>query len=286
MTRKTNTKRPIRFGKSHKHLSLLDLLKEHSGERASKLEAYLELVDLASVQYIPKDMDKANFHLQSNQFVTTITELADCWHWHRATVRSFIEQLEATGQISVTRLSHCQIVTIPMVHDECAIVKNGSSSSSFIQKIDEGLTEWTNGEMSAANCGSLCEQLYADATSKTATKEFIGMGDDVSGTDRVNVELCRAALRRICMASYKRMLRDNADDSKLMDFFNIDLGGDWQSFIEATKVLTELIVDGESPSLQKDNAAVRSQFRSLCKPFLAVITGFAAQSTDSGADCT
>ena len=37
-------------------MSLLEFLKERSGIRLSKLEAYLDLVDKASVQYIPKDL--------------------------------------------------------------------------------------------------------------------------------------------------------------------------------------------------------------------------------------
>lgn len=39
-------------------MSLLEFLKERSGIRLSKLEAYLDLVDKASVQYIPKDLCK------------------------------------------------------------------------------------------------------------------------------------------------------------------------------------------------------------------------------------
>lgn len=58
-------------------MSLLEFLKERSGIRLSKLEAYLDLVDKASVQYIPKDLCKQEFSLSNGQFVITITELAD-----------------------------------------------------------------------------------------------------------------------------------------------------------------------------------------------------------------
>ena len=77
-------------GKMSERMSLLEFLKERSGIRLSKLEAYLDLVDKASVQYIPKDLCKQEFSLSNGQFVITITELAGCWHWHRATVRTFI----------------------------------------------------------------------------------------------------------------------------------------------------------------------------------------------------
>ena len=105
-------------------MSLLEFLKERSGIRLSKLEAYLDLVDKASVQYIPKDLCKQEFSLSNGQFVITITELAGCWHWHRATVRTFIEQLEKMNQISVTRLTKALDGSSPALHQESAAIKS------------------------------------------------------------------------------------------------------------------------------------------------------------------
>ena len=59
-------------GKMSERMSLLEFLKERSGIRLSKLEAYLDLVDKASVQYIPKDLCKQEFSLSNGQFVITI----------------------------------------------------------------------------------------------------------------------------------------------------------------------------------------------------------------------
>ena len=278
MTKKTNTKRIVRIGKSHEHLPLLDLLKEHSGERTSKLEAYLNLVDLASIQYVPKELHKEDYDLQPNQFVTTITELADCWHWHRATVRAFIEQLEASGQISVTRLTRSQLITVNASCGECATISNGEDKSAFIQKLNDVLSDWVNGGMTAKHCSTLCEQLYADAVSETATKEFIGSNGNVSDTEKMNAELCNAALRSICIATFKKIISGTTtdkhffNDKLLFDFFYNDLGSDWELFIKAAKVLSELVIDGDSSLLDQENAAVKSQFRSLCRPFLTVLT--------------
>ena len=61
-------------------MSLLEFLKERSGIRLSKLEAYLDLVDKASVQYIPKDLCKQEFSLSNGQFVITITEPVSYTH--------------------------------------------------------------------------------------------------------------------------------------------------------------------------------------------------------------
>lgn len=73
-------------------MSLLEFLKERSGIRLSKLEAYLDLVDKASVQYIPKDLCKQEFSLSNgavcNHHYRTGRMLAlaprHCPHLHRA----------------------------------------------------------------------------------------------------------------------------------------------------------------------------------------------------------
>lgn len=49
-------------------MSLLEFLKERSGIRLSKLEAYLDLVDKASVQYIPKDLCKQSLKISNFSF--------------------------------------------------------------------------------------------------------------------------------------------------------------------------------------------------------------------------
>ena len=223
-------------------MSLLEFLKERSGIRLSKLEAYLDLVDKASVQYIPKDLCKQEFSLSNGQFVITITELAGCWHWHRATVRTFIEQLEKMNQISVTRLTKSQIITIPMLAETPAVSPIDAALDVFRQKMCTALDEWRSGKMSASACASECEQLYEDATEEVAIFHQV-----------VSQET------------------DNALVTSLLPFFYKDLGGDWLSFIEAAKAISELALDGSSPALHQESAAIKSQFQSLCRPFLAIV---------------
>ena len=64
---------------------------------------------------------------------------------------------------------------------------------------------------------------------------------------------------------------DNALVTSLLPFFYKDLGGDWLSFIEAAKAISELALDGSSPALHQESAAIKSQFQSLCRPFLAIV---------------
>ncbi len=263
-------------------MALLEFLKERSGVRQSKLEAYLDLVDKASVQYIPKDLCRQEFTLSDGQFVITITELAECWHWHRATVRTFIEQLEKMGQIAVTRLTKSQIITIPSLAETPAASPIDTAMAEFRHKMRTALDGWRSGNLSASACASECENLYEQATEDIAAiLDNIDNGNahgkvPCGGSIPESVEraLCMTALSAVIETAFHQVLGQGTEQSKatsLLPFFYKDLGGDWLSFIEAAKAISELALDGSSPALLQESAAVKSQFQSLCRPFLAVI---------------
>lgn len=269
-------------GKTSERMRLLEFLKEKSGTRLSKLEAYLDLVGKASVQYIPQDLCKQEFCLSDGQFVITITELAECWHWHRATVRAFIEQLEKMGQLAVTRLTKSQVITIPSLVSVSATSEIDAALEEFRQKMRTALDGWRSGIMSASACASECEQQYEEAIGNAATI----IANDEHGKWRGNVPygstvpesleraFCMTALSAICEASFCRVLGQDGEPSKgirLLPFFYKDLGGDWQSFIEAAKALADMAIDGGSSALEQESPAVKSEFQSLCRPFLAAI---------------
>ena len=280
-------------GKMSERMSLLEFLKERSGIRLSKLEAYLDLLDKASVQYIPKDLCKQEFSLSNGQFVITITELAGCWHWHRATVRTFIEQLEKMNQISVTRLTKSQIITIPMLAETPVTSPFDTALEEFRQKMRAVLDGWRNGKMSASACASECEQLYEDATEEVAIiLQKAGNGNSIGKLpcgsnipESVGHAFCMTALTAVCEATFHQVLGQetgNTLSTSLLPFFYKDLGGDWLSFIEAAKAISELALDGSSPALQQESAAIKSQFQSLCRPFLAIITNQEVSCTSKG----
>lgn len=214
-------------GKMSERMSLLEFLKERSGIRLSKLEAYLDLVDKASVQYIPKDLCKQEFSLSNGQFVITITELAGCWHWHRATVRTFIEQLEKMNQISVTRLTKSQIITIPMLAETPAVSPIDAALDVFRQKMCTALDEWRSGKMSASACASECEQLYEDATEEVAIiLQKADNGNSIGKVpcgrnipESVGHAFCMTALTAVCEATFHQVLSQETDNALVTSFF-------------------------------------------------------------------
>ena len=270
-----------RSGRIIVRMSLLEFLKEKSDQRWSKLEAFLDLVDKASVQYIPKELYKQDVSLSEGQFAITITELADCWHWHRATVRTFIEQLEEMHLIEVNRLPKSQIITFPALAATSSSSPIDEALVEFRQKMQSALSEWRSGKMSATDCALTCEQHYSQAVTLAADllKDYmsgnpigkIPFGGDIP--ESVERAFCKEALSVICEATLQKVLGDDASERNgfsLLPFFYKDLGGDWLSFIEAAVAIAELAIDGRSPALQHESAAIKSQFQSLCRPFLVV----------------
>jgi predicted transcriptional regulator len=54
-----------------------------------------------------------DYEIGTNQCHVTITDLAAEWHWHRDTVRSYLEKMEAFGLIQKITLPKSIVITIP-----------------------------------------------------------------------------------------------------------------------------------------------------------------------------
>lgn len=272
-------------------INLLELLKERSNERLTKVEAYLDLVDKASARYVPKDLCRQEFTLAEGQFVVTITELSECWHWHRATVRTFIEQLEALGQVQVQKLTKSQVMTVPWLCGTSTASPYDTALAGFRQMMREGLSAWRTGKMSASDCAVTCERLYDKAVSAIVELPPTEQNGKIDGHLLQNGKdykraFCAAAITSICEATFHRAMTNGstANPDKLLCFFENELGSDWESLIEAAKVLADLTIEGRSVMLNRENETVKEQFQSLCKPFLTVLMTESASSYETITD--
>jgi len=83
-------------------IQLLSFLRSKSIERYSKFDAFCDLYDRMIGHVIKQaQSEKEDYHpVYSGCFVASISELADKWHWHRATVRTFIDSLASMGYLS------------------------------------------------------------------------------------------------------------------------------------------------------------------------------------------
>ena len=76
---------------------VFDYLKEKVGERKTKTEAFCDLLDKSLAGFVSPFLRNKGYELQPNQCHVTVSDLSSEWHWHRATVRSFLDVMEEFG---------------------------------------------------------------------------------------------------------------------------------------------------------------------------------------------
>lgn len=83
-------------------MELFEFLRSHGSDRFTKLDAFCDLINRLPVTKMGDEYDslKKLLPYESDTFRATITELAQSWHWHRATVRTFLDGLEHLGYLT------------------------------------------------------------------------------------------------------------------------------------------------------------------------------------------
>jgi predicted transcriptional regulator len=83
-------------------MELFEFLRSHGSDRFTKLDAFCDLINRLPVTKMGEEYDslKKLLPYESDTFRATITELAQSWHWHRATVRTFLDGLEKLGYLT------------------------------------------------------------------------------------------------------------------------------------------------------------------------------------------
>lgn len=87
-----------------KHLGLsnrlLEFLAPEEDKRLTKLEAFRDLLEMATHFKGHVSCYGQEFDLAPGEVITSISELAKKWRWQRATVRKFVDTLVELGQIT------------------------------------------------------------------------------------------------------------------------------------------------------------------------------------------
>ena len=83
-------------------IALLQFLRSNNSDRFTKLDAFCDLIGRMSGQSKASKGSSPSVvsPLCYGVFTGSISELAQDWHWHRATVRSFLDGLESLGILS------------------------------------------------------------------------------------------------------------------------------------------------------------------------------------------
>lgn len=126
-------------------MMFFDFLKEKVGERKTKTGAYYDLLEKATAGFIAPFLKNHEYVLQNDQCHVTISDLAVEWHWHRATVRAFLDKLEEMGYIRRTRFAKSVVITVtfaPFSSGETTASYTGHTGSGLADDLDKALSEW------------------------------------------------------------------------------------------------------------------------------------------------
>ena len=262
---------------------LFDFLREKVGERKTRTEAYYDLLDKSLAGFVSELQRRTGYDLQPNQCHVTISGLTEEWHWHRATVRFFLQTLEQLGQLEKVKLSKSIVITMPVGTGKAFPAQCGQDTEDFGSTLDSALSGWVIGKLSSSEAAALCEQIireYLDKYADTKTGRPSDGKAELTEKEIVQFEddLRKQAMACIAHAALTRVLRKSrfGDISPMDAYFHADLGEEWEELIETFKGLSELLVEGETDLLGEDleeNAVMRD---SLYKAFLSLLARKAA----------
>ena len=257
---------------------VFDYLKEKVGERKTKTEAFCDLLDKSLAGFVSPFLRNKGYELQPNQCHVTVSDLSSEWHWHRATVRSFLDVMEEFGLLNRIRLSKSVIITMTVQTSQSTESCNGQKKLNLAEQLREVLSDWVIGKTTAAETGVMCGQLVSLAKAEIADRDAGHCSDTHSITTSAHsgtlvTEHRETALCCIAHAALQKILHKSRfdDSSPLVDFFRLDLGEEWAAFIESAKDLAGLILDTEASVTDFDMDEDQERLKSLRKPFLSLL---------------
>lgn len=256
-------------------MMFFDFLKEKVGERKTKTGAYYDLLEKATAGFIAPFLKNHEYVLQNDQCHVTISDLAVEWHWHRATVRAFLDKLEEMGYIRRTRFAKSVVITVtfaPFSSGETTASYTGHTGSGLADDLDKALSEWINGNLSDEDMGEICGQ-YHEAGRKRLADESgkVHSGDKPAIKAGAETELAQEIVERVAVAGLKRAIRNSRfdDPTDFLEFFHEELGDDWTSLLESSKMTAKMILDKGSedsdriPGDMDMLATLRQPFKAL-----------------------
>ena len=165
---------------------VFDYLKEKVGERKTRTEAYCDLLDKSLAGFVSPFLRKQDYDLGPCQCHVTVSDLASEWHWHRATVRSFLDTLEAFGQLERIRLAKSVIITMHLRIGTPDMPDSGQKETDFATRIQGILYDWVIGKATSFDVGKSCGQIMRQTLAEITGQDSRAYPDNHSGTTSVH----------------------------------------------------------------------------------------------------
>ena len=140
---------------------VFEYLKEKGDERKTRTEAYCDLLDKSLAGFVSPFLRKKDYVLQPTQCYLAVSDLASEWHWHRATVRSFLSAMEAFGLLTRIQLPKSVVITMTVQSGQAAQPRDAQEQPDFAGQLREVLSDWVIGKTTAAETGVKCGQLVS-----------------------------------------------------------------------------------------------------------------------------
>lgn len=138
---------------------LFDYLRPRTTDRLSKLDAFCELMNMATDK--EKQSEETRFgttvHLHKGQFTVTVTDLAKKWNWHRVTVKSFLDKLVAMNYAEMFSEGKFFVITM-----HYAQPSNKERSEVPFSKDEQRFVRWLSGYISVEEMFSSGVDFFQD----------------------------------------------------------------------------------------------------------------------------
>lgn len=102
---------------SRQLLTFLQDTEQADANRFSKLDAFIHLLESAADESGEVKISGDSLPLSKGQLVSSFSELAEVWNWHRGNVRMFIQSLINLGAVTTERVSKKLIITLPLLFE-------------------------------------------------------------------------------------------------------------------------------------------------------------------------
>ena len=190
-----------------KHLgisnSLLKYLAPEEDKKLSKLEAYRDLVEMATHFNGHVSCFGQEFDLVPGEIVTSISELAKKWRWQRATVRKFVDTLVELGQVIHTPQVKCSRMEIVSLRFKWLPTDHPTNLLSDVGSDAKGMTLVTSGLMTTPVIRNLCDLFAKNASPMTDEKgNIIYTSDERCQVATLYIEAMMLAFRHLIVDAY------------------------------------------------------------------------------------
>ena len=272
-------------------IGLFDFLKEKVGERKTRTEAYCDLLDKSLAGFVSPFLRNQDVGLNAGQCHVTVSDLASEWHWHRATVRSFLDTLESFGQLERTKLPKSMVITMRLHEDNRAVSDTVQGTAGIVRQLNGILSGWINGSITSVDAGFACGQVVHKAITDAGLKDELPEGNCRISLQKLSERMDKqvlairaTAVECIVLASIRKVLYQLEPDDRmeLTEYLCCDLEGNWPPFIDLSKTLAEQILkSGKRMNIDYDDDR-QVLFDNLHNPFLSAAAK--ALEKSAGAD--